>query len=115
MGTAGKEGLQREAVLDPVCGMTIDPADAVGHIEYNGQTYYFCNESCLQRFSADPASFLESPRAATAVSRSGTGDAEYTCPMDPEVRQRGPGACPKCGMALEPVIAAPVTKDPQTR
>ena len=110
MGTAGTEGLQREAVLDPVCGMTIDPADAVGHIEYNGQTYYFCHESCLQRFSADPASFLESARAAPAASGSGTGDAEYTCPMDPEVRQRGPGACPKCGMALEPVIAAPVTK-----
>jgi Cu+-exporting ATPase len=99
-----------QQVLDPVCGMTIDPADAVGHFDYNGQTYYFCHESCLQRFRADPASFLEPARTTPVAARKGSDDAEYTCPMDPEVRQKGPGACPKCGMALEPVIAAPITK-----
>jgi Cu+-exporting ATPase len=97
-------------VSDPVCGMTIDPADAVGHLEYHGRTYYFCHDSCLERFRADPAGFLDSAHAAPAAARSGSDDAEYTCPMDPEVRQTGPGACPKCGMALEPVIAALATK-----
>src|SRR5216117_1453017 len=86
-------------VVDPVCGMTIDPADAVGHVEYNGRTYYFCHDSCLERFRADPASFLEPARTAPAGVRKGSDDTDYTCPMDPEVRQKTPGACPKCGMA----------------
>ena len=95
-------------VLDPVCGMTISSSDAVGHHAYKGQTYYFCAESCLERFRADPESFLNPPEEdeATAAARAAAAAAdtrEYTCPMDPEVRQIGPGACPKCGMALEPV------------
>ncbi len=115
-----------EEVVDPVCGMTIFPEDAAGHIEHKGQTYYFCNESCLEQFQADPGRFvgsldLTASAKATAVRRSFTRrrkvgptigaaatiladpDAEYTCPMHPEVRQKGPGACPICGMALEPV------------
>jgi P-type Cu+ transporter len=95
-------------VLDPVCGMTISPDDAVGHVDYKGQTYYFCNESCVEQFSADPEAFLnprpQAPPSAADMER------EYTCPMDPEVRQTGPGPCPKCGMALEPVDVAPLTK-----
>ena len=95
-------------VVDPVCGMTISPADAVGYVDVAGHTYYFCHESCLERFRADPAEFLAPPEpsAAPAVDAG----REFICPMDPEVRQIGPGACPKCGMALEPVSAAPVTK-----
>ena len=96
-------------VIDPVCGMTIRPADAVGHAEYNGQTYYFCGQSCLDRFRADPAQFLEKPHP-TPIVEEPAGARDYTCPMDPDIRQKGPGACPKCGMALEPVVAAPVTK-----
>jgi P-type Cu+ transporter len=96
-------------VVDPVCGMTIDPADAAGHTEHEGQTYYFCNPSCLERFEADPGRYLD-PGRKEAARPAGAGAAEYTCPMDPEVRQRGPGACPKCGMALEPVDAAPVSR-----
>ena len=95
-------------VLDPVCGMTISPDDAVGHADYKGQTYYFCSESCLESFRATPDAFLGErppvPVTAADVER------EYTCPMDPEVRQKGPGACPKCGMALEPVDITPLTK-----
>jgi P-type Cu+ transporter len=92
---------------DVVCGMHVNPDDAAGHAEYNGHTYYFCNESCLTRFQADPARFVESAPGTPAAVPAG---AEYTCPMDPEVRQIGPGACPKCGMALEPVVpAAPRT------
>ena len=96
-------------VIDPVCGMTISPADAVGHADYKGQTYYFCNQSCLDRFRATPATFLAAV-AAIPSSANATGAGGYTCPMDPEVHQKGPGACPKCGMALEPMTAAPITK-----
>jgi len=88
-------------VLDPVCGMTISPADSVGEVEYHGHTYYFCNESCLDRFKANPEEFV----GVAAASRQISADpkAEYTCPMHPEIRQTGPGSCPICGMALEPV------------
>ena len=86
--------------IDPVCGMTVDPATAAGSYDYQGTSYYFCNPSCLTRFKADPESFLQ-PRAAQAPPVS--SDALYTCPMHPEIVQHGPGACPKCGMALEPM------------
>ncbi len=96
-------------VLDPVCGMTISAGDAVGHVDYKGHTYYFCNPSCVERFNADPESFLTASQPGAAAAPADMRR-EYTCPMDPEVRQKGPGACPKCGMALEPVDLAPVTK-----
>jgi Cu+-exporting ATPase len=89
--------------------MTTSPDDAVGHVDYKGQTYYFCSESCVDQFRARPEAFLGERPAATAPSPADM-EREYTCPMDPEVRQKGPGACPKCGMALEPVDFAPVTK-----
>jgi P-type Cu+ transporter len=92
-------------VVDPVCGMTIDPAGAVGHVEHKGQTYFFCAESCLEQFHDDPERFLDPGARPAAPVDLG---AEYTCPMHPEVRQIGPGACPICGMALEPVDAAHV-------
>src|SRR6187399_1921645 len=88
-------------VLDPVCGMTISPDDAVGHLDHKGRTCYFCSQSCLDQFRANPDAFL-AERSAPAATPAELGR-EYTCPMDPEVRQRGPGACPKGGMALEPV------------
>ena len=148
-------------VLDPVCGMTISPEDAVGHVRHEGHTYYFCNESCLGKFKADPARYTEAQKeevapelhhdpvcgmdieAQDAVGTAehkgtlhyfcstsciekfkahpehylqpkveappppGSDKVEYTCPMDPEVRQLGPGTCPKCGMALEPATVAP--------
>ena len=90
-------------VVDPVCGMTISPADSVGEIEHAGHTYYFCNDSCLERFKANPQQFV-GPAAGSHASQVPTDpEAEYTCPMHPEVRQKGPGSCPICGMALEPV------------
>jgi P-type Cu+ transporter len=98
-----------DEVLDPVCGMTISPQDAVGHVDYKGQTYYFCAESCLERFRDNPEEFLN-PAAPPAPPTPADLERDYTCPMDPEVRQKGPGACPKCGMALEPVNAGPITK-----
>jgi Cu+-exporting ATPase len=87
--------------------MTITPQDAVGTVEYKGQTYYFCNEGCLERFRSEPEAFVgDAPRTVEPVA-----GATYVCPMDPEVRQSEPGACPKCGMALEPDISAfPATR-----
>jgi Cu+-exporting ATPase len=94
-----------QEVVDPVCGMTISPADAVGEIEHGGHTYYFCNDSCLERFKANPAEFVGPGAAAERAASQAAADpeAEYTCPMHPEIRQKGPGSCPICGMALEPV------------
>ena len=102
--THSHEPQQATEVLDPVCGMTITPADAVGTADYKGHTYHFCSSSCLEQFRSDPAKFVDparkpEARPATAAELA----AEYTCPMHPEIRQIGPGSCPICGMALEPV------------
>jgi Cu+-exporting ATPase len=87
---------------DPVCGMTVDPETAKGgRAEHAGITYSFCNPRCRERFVAEPAKYLTpAPRAEQLSPASPT--TMYVCPMDPEVRQPSPGACPKCGMALEP-------------
>lgn len=87
-------------VRDPVCGMMIQPEDAVGTAVHNGVTYHFCNPTCLTSFKADPERYVE-PQEKSPVP-AGEGQVEHTCPMHPEVRQLGPGSCPKCGMALEP-------------
>jgi P-type Cu+ transporter len=93
-------------VRDPVCGMTVDPAHAAGSVAHEGQTYYFCSKGCAAKFQADPNKYLHPASLRTQDApepmhepKSGI---EYTCPMHPEVRQMGPGSCPKCGMALEP-------------
>src|SRR5690606_29264940 len=106
---------------DPVCGMTVDEDRAADRVEYAGTIYHFCSQHCGERFRRDPASFLapaaESATAAKPAKSCCGGDvlevitpppaaaqaeAVYTRPMHPEVRQQGPGGCPKCGMALEP-------------
>jgi Cu+-exporting ATPase len=91
-------------VKDPVCGMQFPPGKAAGKLEHEGRTYYFCNPGCLEKFRADPERYLQ-PRRAAGGPEAGSGGEEaiYTCPMDPEVRQKGPGSCPVCGMALEPL------------
>ena len=116
-------------VRDPVCGMMVDPAKAPAKFDYQGQTYYFCNPSCLMKFQANPDTYLAAvpvasgpqlaviqPAKAKDTSRmtqpvqisglrpltSDPSGTTWVCPMDPEVRQEGPGSCPKCGMALEP-------------
>ena len=88
-------------VTDPVCGMTVDPAQAAGSSRIGDTTFYFCSASCKQKFNTNPAGYGVTP-PTPAASTSAPGDAVYVCPMDPEVRQDKPGACPKCGMALEP-------------
>jgi len=105
----GTTGTTPPTVTDPVCGMAIPPSEAVGTHTHEGQTYYFCNASCLERFRENPRRYLM-PKGDGGGGESAPGS-DYVCPMDPEVRQSGPGACPKCGMALEPeTVAAPTTR-----
>jgi Cu+-exporting ATPase len=88
-------------VKDPVCGMDVDPHTTKHRADYAGHTYYFCAARCRERFIADPTKYL----AAEAVKTESVPEgAIYTCPMHPQVRQVGPGFCPICGMALEPVM-----------
>ncbi|MDX6366987.1 MAG: P-type Cu+ transporter [Nocardioidaceae bacterium] len=102
---------QAEAVVkDPVCGMDVDPATTEYRFEYDGQTYSFCSGHCHAKFAEDPNSYLD-PHAGHSVERHQHTEVapevedatEWTCPMHPGIRQPGPGSCPICGMALEPV------------
>ena len=86
-------------VLDPVCGMTVDPAKTAHHATHEGTEYHFCSAGCRTKFVAGPAQYLkEAPRAAPQAQAG----AIWTCPMHPQIRWPGPGNCPICGMALEP-------------
>jgi len=94
---------------DPVCGMTVRPGHAAGTSRYGSKVYPFCSKTCLERFQADPGQFA-SPESHPAEDRAGGKQdvapdpgSHFTCPMHPEVLQQGPGSCPVCGMALEPV------------
>ncbi|MEM7483342.1 MAG: heavy metal translocating P-type ATPase [Acidobacteriota bacterium] len=88
-----------QAAADPVCGMQVDPATAQHSTEHAGTEYFFCCAGCREKFEADPESYLSGDQPAPEPAPPG---AVFICPMDPEVRQDEPGACPKCGMALEP-------------
>ena len=90
---------------DPVCGMNVNPATATESWEYQGTRYYFCCDGCLAMFRADPAKYLARKRPAAPVVPAKT-NALFTCPMHPEIVQKGPGSCPKCGMALVPMEGA---------
>jgi Cu+-exporting ATPase len=119
---------------DPVCGMTVAPEKAAGKVEHAGNTYYFCSKQCAERFSREPERFLAVPGSAgmdhdpapgehgtmkgtasvAPSSASGDKKVRYTCPMHPQVIQMGPGNCPICGMALEPMdVFAEVEADPE--
>ena len=113
--------------IDPVCGMTVDPAKASGHFDHKGKTHHFCSQHCLRTFQGDPEQHLavkkETGKGCCGCGgRARGGDAvpaprvekakpavakgKYTCPMHPEIVQIGPGSCPKCGMALVPISRA---------
>ena len=120
-----------EPRTDPVCGMTVTPGDEADRIEHGGAEYLFCSKGCAEKFRADTARYLEDQQEPPSGSdhsccdhlgktpkssgRTGPKDAIYTCPMHPEVRQVGPGDCPKCGMALEPVDATEEQDDTELR
>jgi Cu+-exporting ATPase len=85
-------------VIDPVCGMSVDPEKSPHHAEHGGEDYHFCSARCREKFVADPESWL----SGSAPEPEAIPGAIWTCPMHPEIRQEGPGTCPICGMALEP-------------
>jgi Cu+-exporting ATPase len=104
------------SAIDPVCGMVVEEGRAADNVVHAGKTYHFCSKGCATRFRASPEQYLGGGREAMqtageddssggeklhAISPPDSNEAIYICPMDPEVRQRGPGSCPKCGMALE--------------
>ncbi len=109
-----------QSVLDVVCGMKVDPDRTPHRAEFQGRDYYFCSAGCRERFSADPKRFQHPPAQTQATAhsccahvpplppprREGTNVTTYTCPMHPEIRREGPGDCPICGMAMEPLRAA---------
>src|SRR5689334_1811744 len=87
-------------VIDPVCGMSVDPAATPHHAEHAGHAFHFCSAGCRTKFAADPAKYL----GGSAPAEPAPPGTIYTCPMHPEIRQIGPGSCPICGMALEPEL-----------
>jgi len=119
---------------DPVCGMMVAPEKAAAKVEHTDKTYYFCSKNCAERFSHEPEKFLVAPGTArmdhgSAPSEHGAMEnagaiplhvpadgqkIRYTCPMHPQIVQIGPGSCPICGMALEPLdVLAEVEADPE--
>jgi P-type Cu+ transporter len=136
---SNEKNWERKLERDLVCGMTIAPQNAAGKVEHDGKTYYFCSKGCAERFSKKPAKFLAAPggggmETAPAVAPQGelppslapaakgpaktpvreTKKVRYTCPMHPQIIRDGPGACPICGMALEPMeVSAEVQADPE--
>ncbi|MGK2873072.1 MAG: heavy metal translocating P-type ATPase [Alphaproteobacteria bacterium] len=96
---------------DPVCGMQVRIEGAKHTALHHGQNYYFCSSRCEEKFQSDPAHYASGAHVPAENSAAGS---EYTCPMHPEVRQTGPGNCPICGMALEPVnVSASPTENPE--
>ncbi len=106
---------------DPVCGMSVDPLRARAQEEHAGKNYFFCCPGCATKFRADPAKYLDRPQEPAQIAKSqvmvnvepgavasSKAAPEFICPMDPEVSQDHPGACPKCGMALERAAGAPL-------
>jgi P-type Cu+ transporter len=102
------------AQIDPVCGMKVLPQKAAASIRRAGRTWYFCSQGCKAKFEANPGKYdgsalrVSEPKTSTTAAAS-----QYTCPMHPEVLSPKPGACPKCGMALEPVAATGSTANPE--
>src|SRR5579872_116523 len=113
---------------DPVCGMTVDPAKAKATVEHAGQKYYFCCSGCAAKFQSNPERYLKPKPGLVTIGAPATAKPKpqaaqvpaghvskhpataYVCPMCPEVRESKPGACPSCGMALEPEFPAALTK-----
>ena len=97
------DGLENGTMVrDPVCGMEVDARSATHRLQFGDSTYYFCSSRCLDNFRGDPDRYLNQPGSA-AESRQAPEGSIWTCPMHPQIRRNGPGQCPICGMALEPL------------
>jgi Cu+-exporting ATPase len=97
------ETAHAHSVIDPVCGMAVDPATAKHSAEHSGKHYYFCSAGCQAKFVAEPLKFLR--QHVSEAHHSVPAGTVYTCPMHPQIRLSSPGFCPICGMALEPLVA----------
>src|SRR5438552_7825851 len=104
MKSMSRNTTSKPLAKDPVCGMTVDPRKATDSFYYNGQIYYFCSTSCLEKFRADLERFLNARVTQKEIQRTPpkASKVEYTCPMHPQIVRDAPGNCPVCGMALEP-------------
>ena len=104
-GHSGHESTQAATAIDPVCGMTVQLGIGKPSLKFQGVEYHFCDPGCRQKFAANPQHYLtgEHRKPAEPAQAPASAGVEYTCPMHPEIRQIGPGSCPICGMALEPV------------
>jgi Cu+-exporting ATPase len=104
--------MQQPEVLDPVCGMRVDPSKAAASINHRGVTVYFCGQGCAAKFRASPEKYLQAkPDAASSKQPAKTEPhGEFTCPMHPQIKKPGPVSCPKCGMALEPATVTAAAK-----
>jgi Cu+-exporting ATPase len=119
---AAPASISGAVVKDPVCGMSVNPATARWHLEHALRTYYFCSEGCLKRFGTDPAKYIDNPVAPSTIHDSTVAPpragltAAYFCPMDPAIVSDRPGACPICGMALQPrFVTIADAPDPELR
>ncbi len=101
--------------IDPVCGMTVDPARAAGSSRYQSETYYFCNPGCKKKFDANPQQYLKKNAPAPEPAKPHADGGQWTCPMHPEVLRDKPGSCPICGMALEPRTATVDEENPELK
>jgi len=99
---ASQEAESTASATDPVCGMSVEPAKAAATVEHEGRVYYFCGRGCAEKFGQSPDRYLSGEAQADAEAGADQSSI-YTCPMHPEVQQVGPGSCPDCGMALEPL------------
>jgi Cu+-exporting ATPase len=97
-------------MIDPICSMEVEENTAAGRFSYDGKTYFFCSLHCLEKFKQDPAKYVAVSKKPLTKEPPAPAGAIYVCPMDAEVRESKPGACPKCGMALEPAARAPAVK-----
>jgi Cu+-exporting ATPase len=107
--TSRAEEVRAHNAKDPVCGMMVDVPTSKHRADYRGAEFHFCSSGCKTKFTADPAHYVADGRGASVKSAPKPADASalFTCPMHPDVRRVGPGSCPICGMALEPLIASP--------
>ena len=97
---------------DPVCGMTVNPSKAAARVEHQGRTVYFCSEGCAAKFRAAPQEYLRAKPVTPASPPNAEVEpnVDYTCPMHPEIRQAGPGSCPKCGVVPKPATVTTPAK-----
>ena len=103
---------ERELQIDPVCGMKVESATSNHRYEHEGRIFHFCSAGCRTKFAAEPTTYLA--RKSKSPTRASSKGLIYTCPMHPQIRQEGPGNCPICGMALEPLeVAAEAGPNPE--